>query len=82
MSYSYYLVHGFAVIICVRGIINLVGAEASNVMFWLLLLPIFAVSVCAGGILFLCVEKPYSFRESLHRRVGIAPATLLQTGSP
>jgi exopolysaccharide production protein ExoZ len=63
ISYSYYLIHAFIVVVCVRGITKFVGAETQNVMFWVALLPVFAAGVCAGAVLFLCVEKPYSFQQ-------------------
>jgi exopolysaccharide production protein ExoZ len=77
MSYSYYLVHGFVVVLCMRGIVNLIDNEISNIMFWVLLLPIFAASLCAGAILFLYVEKPYSFQVSSQKRSRIPREAVL-----
>jgi peptidoglycan/LPS O-acetylase OafA/YrhL len=79
MSYSYYLVHGFFVVICVRGIITLVGVTTSNAMFWVLLLPSFAVGLFAGAILFLWIERPYSFRQGMRRRYLVTSEPVLQT---
>jgi exopolysaccharide production protein ExoZ len=76
MSYSYYLIHGFVVVICVRGIIKLISPEASNDMFWLFLLPTFAISLFVGALLFLCVERPYSLRKDFQKRVQIVPGTI------
>jgi peptidoglycan/LPS O-acetylase OafA/YrhL len=75
ISYSYYLIHGFIVVMCVRGITKLISVESHNVTFWDVLLPVFAASLCAGAALFLCVEKPYSFRQSSQspKQIELAP---------
>jgi peptidoglycan/LPS O-acetylase OafA/YrhL len=80
MSYSYYLIHGFVVVMCVQGVIKLINPEASNDMFWLFLLPTFAVSLFAGALLFLCIERPYSFRHDFQKRMRIVPETAVHAG--
>ena len=77
--YSYYLIHGFVVVICVRGIIKLIIPEASNDMFWLFLLPTFAISLFVGALLFLCVERPYSLRKDFGKDESV-PETAVHAG--
>jgi exopolysaccharide production protein ExoZ len=64
MSYSYYLVHGFAVLVAVHAVFRLLGAAYGNLEFWLCLAPTFILTLCVGGALFLFVEKPYSIERT------------------
>lgn len=65
MSYSYYLVHGFAVVIPLRlfvfPMIEQYGwSEAAFLLLWV---PIFIGTLVVGGALYLLVEEPYSIRS-------------------
>jgi exopolysaccharide production protein ExoZ len=64
MSYSYYLVHAFAVLLAVHAVFRLLGAARGNLEFWLCLAPTFVLTLCVGGALFLLVEKPYSIERT------------------
>ncbi len=64
MSYSFYLVHGFAVVIAVEILARVLGRAALGVAFWILLAPVFTMAALAGGLLFLAVEKPWSLSGS------------------
>ena len=81
ISYSFYLIHAFVVVPCVRISIVLIGTEESNIMFWTFLMPIFVASLIPSAMLFLFIEKPYSFRQSLHLKDQFAPETTRQTPS-
>ena len=63
MSYSYYLVHGFAVLVAVHAVLRLLRVAYGNLEFWLCLAPTFVLTLCVGGALFLFVEKPYSIER-------------------
>jgi exopolysaccharide production protein ExoZ len=63
ISYSYYLVHGFVVVVALRELILLIGNTSSNLLFWGALSPVFALSCCAGATLFLLVERPFSLEQ-------------------
>jgi exopolysaccharide production protein ExoZ len=61
MSYSYYLLHG----LCLKATVFLLarvspGSGSENHMFWLMMLPAFAITVVGSAALFLFVERPMS----------------------
>ena len=58
--YSYYLVHAYLVLALLRPLLALTHGQNVDVLFWICLVPVFALSYCAGAALFLLVEKPYS----------------------
>lgn len=60
ISYSYYLVHAYVVLVLLRPLLGAAHGWTVDVLFWACLVPVFALSYCAGAILFLFVEKPYS----------------------
>jgi peptidoglycan/LPS O-acetylase OafA/YrhL len=64
ISYSYYLVHGFVVLILIQAMLRFLEAGDPNMLFWLFLVPVFAVSLMVGAMLFLLVEKPWSLRQN------------------
>jgi peptidoglycan/LPS O-acetylase OafA/YrhL len=57
MSYSYYLMHGFAVTIAAMAVAKVLGNHAS---FWPLLPAFFVLSIIPAALLFIVVEKPVS----------------------
>ncbi len=65
MSYSYYLIHGLAIkgafLVFARVI---PPAGDSDVLFWVLLLPMFLVTLVPSALLFVLVEKPFSLSPS------------------
>jgi len=62
ISYSFYLVHGFVVVAALRLVLVMFAAADKNLLFWLCLPTVFAIAFCAGAVLFVAVEKPYSLR--------------------
>lgn len=61
MSYSYYLFHG----LCLKATVFFLaqispGSGSENHMFWLMMLPAFAITVVGSAGLFLFVERPMS----------------------
>ena len=61
MSYSYYLVHGLALKVGFEGLARLDPPAADDsAVLWLYLVPMLAATLLAGGVLFVCVEKPLS----------------------
>jgi exopolysaccharide production protein ExoZ len=73
MSYSYYLVHGFFVLISLQTIFKFCPILREDIGFFSLLIPIFLGSICIGAILFLKVEKRYSLNvPETNRRAATA----------
>src|SRR3954447_20273970 len=66
ISYSFYLVHAFAVAGAIQLITIFTGISHPNISFWAGMPFIFTIAFCFGALLFLIVEKPYS----LHRQHG------------
>ncbi len=62
MSYSFYLVHGFAVVAILHLLLGKLAVTNRNGLFWLSILPVFAIAVAFGAALFLAIEKPLSLR--------------------
>ena len=60
MSYSYYLVHGFVVVIMVELAARVLGRTTLGMIFWPFMIPVFIGSAIVGGVLFLLVERPFS----------------------
>jgi peptidoglycan/LPS O-acetylase OafA/YrhL len=75
MSYSYYLIHGFALkalSVCVLVVYPLNGP---NVALFVLLLPVaFAATLAASILLYVAIEKPFSLTPP--RKFVAAPAQL------
>jgi exopolysaccharide production protein ExoZ len=67
MSYSYYLIHGFVVKAAVEVVARVIGPVAPNGEFWLLLLPVFAMSLFPAAALFIGIEKPFSLQPANSR---------------
>ncbi|MEZ4415193.1 MAG: acyltransferase [Gemmatimonadota bacterium] len=64
MSYSYFLLHGFAVRMAMEVIARVWPASWSNAAgFWLLLMPVFLFSIIPCAALFLWVERPLSLER-------------------
>lgn len=70
ISYSYYLVHAYVVLAVLRPLFRLAHGWAADVLFWVCLMPTFALSYCAGAALFLLVEKPYSLEVHARAATG------------
>jgi peptidoglycan/LPS O-acetylase OafA/YrhL len=68
MSYSYYLLHGFVVKGAMVAIASVIAVRLGGVEFWLLLLPIFVLTLVLSAFLFLWIEKPYSLER---RRIAM-----------
>jgi exopolysaccharide production protein ExoZ len=66
MSYSYYLVHGFAVVAVLRPLMPRIEVADVNLLFWMALPPVFAASLCVGAALFLFIERPFSLDQKTH----------------
>lgn len=64
MSYSYYLIHGATLLAC-REALRALPARLSPPAFLALALACFAVTILAGSVLFLTVEKPLSLPPRL-----------------
>ena len=73
MSYSYYLVHGLVVRAAFAVLGRLVPDGLPAWAFWAALPPLFAVTLAAGAVLFVTVERPLSLRP-LARAPGAAAA--------
>ena len=78
MSYSFYLVHGFAVVALLWLLLHSVPAREQSALFWLAMAPVFLISVCCGASLFLTIEKPLSLKVLVSSRVSATAATILQ----
>ncbi len=79
MSYSYYLLHGLALNIAFKllGFV-LPPADYGWGLFWLLLPPMFLVTLVPTGMLFLLIERPFSLapRRGAKARAGaVTPET-------
>jgi len=61
MSYSYYLLHGLALKFIFM-MLEIVYPSQSNeeLILWLLLAPVFFLTLIPSAMLFVCIEKPYS----------------------
>ena len=78
MSYSFYLVHGFAVVALLWLLLHSVPAGEQSALFWLAMAPVFLVAACCGASLFLAIEKRFSLKVSVSSRVSATAATILQ----
>lgn len=61
MSYSYYLLHGLALkgaFLALSKVLPPTGQQSA--LFWLLLLPMLALTLLASALLFLLIERPFS----------------------
>lgn len=75
MSYSYYLLHALALkgAVFLLATVHPPSVSCGAAEFWVLLLPLFALSVSASMVLFLAVERPLSLsspRRSGDRRLS------------
>ena len=78
MSYSYYLLHGLTLkagFIALSTVLS--GASQGAWLFWVLLPPMFALTVVTGAALFLLVERPFSLapRKAVGGPSGLPPAS-------
>ena len=78
MSYSFYLVHGFAVVAVLWLLLHTVPAGWQNALFWLAIAPVLLVAVCCAASLFLAIEKPLSLQVPVSSRVSATTATIRQ----
>jgi exopolysaccharide production protein ExoZ len=69
ISYSYYLVHGFVVVIACHTLIPRLPEGWANLAFWIGLTPVFLASAVAGAMLFLFVELPFSLQTKFSFRL-------------
>jgi len=61
MSYSYFLIHGLTLRIAYEGLASVRPPLAQDTwIFWLMLPPMFLLSLIPAGILFVTIEKPCS----------------------
>jgi peptidoglycan/LPS O-acetylase OafA/YrhL len=61
MSYSYYLIHGLSL----KAIFLLLSkvyppVQDGSLMFWMILPPVFLLTLIPSAVLFIFVEKPFS----------------------
>lgn len=63
MSYSYYLMHGFAVTAGARALGAAVSTDGSQVWFWVVAPLLFVASLVPSALLYLFVEKPISLQS-------------------
>ncbi len=80
MSYSYYLLHGLtlqAAFLALSTVLH--GAVHGAWLFWLLLPPMFALTVVTASALFLWVERPLSLAP---RKKGASPSGLSLESAP
>jgi peptidoglycan/LPS O-acetylase OafA/YrhL len=67
MSYSYYLTHGVIVHGCMRVLARVWPGGLPGWAFWSAPFAIFPVTLGFAGVLFLFIEKPYSFPSQRQR---------------
>lgn len=74
MSYSYYLLHGLALKAAFLVLGKLLPpADGGTGLFLLLMLPMFVVTLLPSAMLFLCIERPLSLRDTSHRSAAAGP---------
>jgi peptidoglycan/LPS O-acetylase OafA/YrhL len=76
ISYSFYLVHGFAVVAFAQIVLRVAAPSSLDGVFWLALPPAFFVALIASGLLFLVVEKPLSLQARVPAAVSASAETL------
>ncbi|MGB0747465.1 MAG: acyltransferase family protein [Magnetospiraceae bacterium] len=74
MSYSYYLIHGFVIVIASNILLPRLTFIPANILFWGGMPPIFLATLVAGATLFLGIEKPFSLRQR-KSKLAQTPAT-------
>jgi exopolysaccharide production protein ExoZ len=74
-SYSFYLVHGFAVVAAIQVLLRFFPTVDRNILFWVCLAPVFVAAFSVGAALFLTVEKPLSLGAGVPRKVSASAAT-------
>ena len=70
MSYSYYLIHGLALkagFLVLSKLLPPAPAAHDFWIFWILLLPMFALTLIPSAALFLWIERPFSLKSSVPR---------------
>jgi peptidoglycan/LPS O-acetylase OafA/YrhL len=80
MSYSYYLLHGLTLkagFLALSTVLS--GASHGAWLFWVLLPPMFALTVVTASALFLLVERPFSLAP---RKAGRGPSGLSLESAP
>jgi exopolysaccharide production protein ExoZ len=76
ISYSFYLVHGFAVVAFAQIVLRVAAPSSLDGIFWLALPPAFFGALLASGLLFLAVEKPFSLQTRVPAAVSASAETL------
>jgi exopolysaccharide production protein ExoZ len=78
ISYSFYLIHGFVTVACVRLLAHvLTSLDRPNLIFWATIAPVFFLAFCVGAALFLAVEKPFSLKVRISRATSASSQTLV-----
>jgi exopolysaccharide production protein ExoZ len=78
ISYSFYLVHGFVTVACVRLLARaLASLDRPNIVFWATIGPVFILAFCVGAALFLAVEKPFSLKVRISTATSASSKTLV-----
>jgi peptidoglycan/LPS O-acetylase OafA/YrhL len=74
MSYSYYLIHALTVNAVATGLAHIRPPEnKSQVLFWALLLPVFFLTLVSSTLLFLFVERRFSFAPTATKELQPTP---------
>jgi peptidoglycan/LPS O-acetylase OafA/YrhL len=77
ISYSFYLIHGFAVLTLAHLVLDNDMTLSATTVFWPGLLPTFPICLALGAALFLLVEKPFSLqrRQPRNRTAAMTAST-------
>lgn len=76
ISYSFYLVHGFAVVAALHLLLGKFSAIGRNSLFWLSITPVFALALAFGAALFLMIERPFSLKVREKRKMPEAATAI------
>jgi peptidoglycan/LPS O-acetylase OafA/YrhL len=63
ISYSFYLLHGFVVVLALRILFSVAPQNMSEVIFWAALPAVFLLAFGVAACLFLAIEKPISLKS-------------------
>lgn len=77
MSYSYYLLHGLTLKVAFVAITGVLPTGQGAWVFWVLLPPMFVITLIPTAALFLLVERPYSLAQKMDGRAKSALASRL-----
>lgn len=79
MSYSHYLTHGLTLRVAFRLVERFAPPSGGQgpMLFWVLLAPMFALTLVASAGLFLLVERPLSLRTAAAPRPAAAPVPVV-----